>query len=157
VQRDWQFFLAAMSLEQSIPAAVADANPQPPYPLHETVVSKLDPQYVDFYNKHIINAQQVHYQPVSASRVGGRIIPGGSDNLPVGSTLDLSIGRVQTTGPDVKIRCFTPFGDAPSNGWPVMVYYHGGGWVLGNIDTENSVCTNMCVRAKCVVVNTDYR
>ncbi|KAJ5051736.1 uncharacterized protein L3040_001508 [Drepanopeziza brunnea f. sp. 'multigermtubi'] len=24
-----------------------------------------------------------------------------------------------------------------------MVYYHGGGWVLGNIDTENAVCTNM--------------
>lgn len=146
-----------MSLDHSMPTSLGESSPQPPYPLHESIVDRLDPQYVDFYNQYIINAQQVHYQPVSASRVGGKIIPGGSDNLPVGSTLDLSISRLQTQGPDVKIRCFTPDGEVPANGWPVMVYYHGGGWVLGTIDTENAVCTNMCVRANCVVVNTDYR
>lgn len=131
--------------------------PQPPYPLHPSVADKLDPQYVDFYNKHIINSQQVHYQPVAASRVGGKIIPGGSDNLPVGETRDVSIPRRETSGPDVKVRCFVPEGQAPSAGWPVMIYYHGGGWVLGNIDTENTVCTNMCKRARSVVVTTDYR
>jgi acetyl esterase/lipase len=38
-----------------------------------------------------------------------------------------------------------------------MLYYHGGGWVLGTIDTENAVCTNMCVRSNSVVITTDYR
>lgn len=130
---------------------------QPPYPLHESVKDKLHPEYVAFYNKYLINAQQVHYQPVAASRVGGKIIPGGSDPLPVGKTQDLAIQRQESEGPDVQIRCFTPEGNPPANGWPVMIYYHGGGWVLGNIATENAVCTNMCVRAKCVVITTDYR
>ena len=46
--------------------------PTPPYPLHESVVDRLDPQYRDFYNEYIVNQQQVHYQPVNASRTSGQ-------------------------------------------------------------------------------------
>lgn len=38
-----------------------------------------------------------------------------------------------------------------------MIYLHGGGWVLGNIDTENTVSTNLCGRAGYVVISVDYR
>lgn len=131
--------------------------PQPPYPLHPSIIDKLHPQYAAFYNEYLLNAQQVHYQPIAASRTGGKIIPGGSDPLPVGKTQDVSIKRKETTGPDVRVRCFTPPGEAPASGWPTMLYAHGGGWVLGNIDTENSACTNMCIRAQCVVITVDYR
>lgn len=132
--------------------------PQPPYPLHDSVRDKLDPEYVDFYNKHVINQQQVHFQPVEASRTSGILIPGGGPLLEVGKTEDISFRRRVTEGPDVTIRCFTPKGDKPSpNGWPVMLYFHGGGWVLGNINTENTVCTNLCARGNCIVVTVDYR
>lgn len=131
--------------------------PPPPYPLHESIKDKVHPEYKAFYEQYLLNAPQVHYQPVAASRVGGKIIPGGSDPLPVGKTEDIAIPRQATPGPDVTVRCFTPAGTPPPGGWPVMLYYHGGGWVLGTIDTENAVCTNMCVRANCVVINTDYR
>ncbi|KAE9380659.1 hypothetical protein N431DRAFT_477552 [Stipitochalara longipes BDJ] len=131
--------------------------PQPPYPLHPSVKDKLDPTYVDFYNKHIFDKQQVHLQPVSASRTSGILIPGGGPKLPVGKTEDIHLQRKQTDGPDVPIRVFTPEGEKPNDGWPVMVYYHGGGWVLGNIETENTVCTNLCKRANCVVISVDYR
>ncbi|KAK2750358.1 hypothetical protein FQN57_003838 [Myotisia sp. PD_48] len=135
--------------------------PQPPYPLHESVRDKLDPEYTKFYNEHIINLQQVHYQPVEASRTSGVLIPGAGPKLPVGKTEDVAIKRVESEGPDVMVRCFTPSVDennkAPEGGWPVLVYYHGGGWVLGNIETENVVCTNICNRARCVVVTVDYR
>lgn len=130
---------------------------QPPYPLHESVRDLLDPEYVAFYNKHVINNQQVHLQPVAASRTGGVLIPGAGPMLEVGKTQDLSIQRRASDGPPVPIRCFTPKGDAPAGGWPVMLYFHGGGWVLGNIDTENVVCSNLCVRGNCVVVTVDYR
>lgn len=148
-----------MSLDMAVtsPETALSSSSQPPYPLHESIVHKLDPQYVAFYNKYIINAQQVHYQPVSASRVGGKLIPGGGDNLPVAKAEDIAIQRKETSGPDVKVRAFTPEGTAPNDGWPVMIYFHGGGWVLGNIETENAVCTNMCNRAKSVVITTDYR
>jgi acetyl esterase/lipase len=131
--------------------------PQPPFPLHESVRDKLHPEYVQFYNKHIINNQQVHFQPVSASRVSGVLIPGSGPAPEVGKCRDFAIKRVESRGPDVMVRCFTPAGEKPADGWPVMVYFHGGGWVLGNIDTENNVCRHMCVRANCVVVSADYR
>ncbi|KAG0646011.1 AB hydrolase superfamily, partial [Hyphodiscus hymeniophilus] len=137
--------------------AVTPAGPQPPYPLHDSVKDKLDHDYIKFYNKHIIDKQQVQYQPVYASRSSGVLIPGAGPKLEVGRTEDLKIHRRETEGPDVQIRVFTPTGEKPPSGWPVMVYFHGGGWVLGNIDTENVVSTNLCARASCVVVSVDYR
>ncbi len=130
---------------------------QPPYFLHPTIKDKLDPVYADFYNKHIFDKQPVHLQPVAASRTSGVLIPGAGPKLPVGKTEDLRIRRRETDGPDIPIRVFTPEGERPSDGWPVMLYYHGGGWVLGNLDTENVVCTNLCARANCVVITVDYR
>ncbi|EER39664.1 alpha/beta hydrolase [Histoplasma capsulatum var. duboisii H88] len=130
----------------------------PPYPLHESVASKIHPEYVSFYNKHIINQEQVHLQPVAASRTSGVLIPGAGPLLPVGKQEDISIKRKESDGLDVNLRCFTPIAEkAPAGGWPVLIYFHGGGWVLGNIDTENVVCTNICSRAECVVITVDYR
>jgi triacylglycerol lipase len=137
--------------------SITASGPQPPYPLHESVRDKLDPSYVQFYNSYVIHQQQVHLQPISASRSSGILIPGGGPKLPVGKTEDLYIKRRETEGPDVPVRVFTPATPKPENGWPVMVYYHGGGWVLGNIETENTVCTNLCKRADCVVITVDYR
>lgn len=138
-------------------ASQSKAGPQPPYPLHDSVKDKLDLEYVKFYNEHIFDKQQVHLQPVAASRTSGILIPGGGPQLPVGSTKDYTFSRSQTEGPDVAVRVFTPEGTKPEGGWPLMVYYHGGGWVLGNIDTENTVCSHLCARANCVVVSVDYR
>lgn len=138
-------------------STMSQPQPQPPYPLHPSLKDHLDPEYVAFYNKYVINQQQVHYQPVSASRTSGVLIPGGGPLLDVGKTEDITFKRGETTGPDVTVRCFTPRGKTPAGGWPVMLYFHGGGWVLGNIDTENTVCTNLCNRGECVVVTVDYR
>ncbi|KAI9041666.1 alpha/beta hydrolase [Aspergillus affinis] len=132
-------------------------EPQPPYPLHDSVKDLLDPEYVKFYNQHVINLQQVHLQPVEASRTGGVLIPGGGPLLDVGKTEDITIQRRETEGPEILLRAFIPKGEKPASGWPVMLYFHGGGWVLGNINTENPVCTNLCVRGNCVVVTVDYR
>jgi acetyl esterase/lipase len=130
--------------------------PQPPYPLHESVVGRLSPEYVNFYNRFLINLQQAHYQPLAISRRGDAV-PGGSAELPVGQTLDLLIERRQSQGAPVPIRIFVPEGQAPEGGWPVMLFYHGGGWALGKLSTEQALCTNMCVRARAVVITTDYR
>lgn len=131
--------------------------PQPPYPLHPTIEDRIDPEYAAFYNNNVIDKQQVHHQSVEASRSSGILIPGAGPLLSVGKTADYAISRVESKGPDVKVRCFTPEGPKPADGWPVLIYFHGGGWVLGNIDTENVVSTNICARGKCVVVSVDYR
>lgn len=130
---------------------------QPPYPLHPAVLPRLAADYAAFYNEHLVDQQQVHLRPVEASRQSGVLIPGAGPLYPVARTEDFSIPRAASTGPDLKIRCFTPHGKKPAKGWPCLLYYHGGGWVLGNIDTENVIATNLCGRASCVVVSVDYR
>src|SRR5262249_10128145 len=41
--------------------------------------------------------------------------------------------------------------------FPVLVYFHGGGWVVGNLDTEDGICRRLTNSAGCVVVSVDYR
>ncbi|KAL4959215.1 alpha/beta hydrolase [Aspergillus stella-maris] len=134
------------------------SHPQPPYPLHELIRDLADPEFAKFYNQYLLHAPQVHYQPVAASRVGGKIIPGGTDPIPVGSTIDVQIPRTESSGPPVLVQVLVPPGAPPKpGGWPVFLWHHGGGWVLGNIDSENNLYTNLCVRANCVVITTDYQ
>ncbi|ETI21204.1 hypothetical protein G647_07548 [Cladophialophora carrionii CBS 160.54] len=129
----------------------------PPNPLHPSVQDRLHPEYVAFYNKYILHAQQVHLLPVEVARISGNVPPSHSKPLPVGKIHDLSLSRRETPGPEVPIRCFIPPGAPPRSGWPLVHYYHGGGWVFGDIDTENTVCTHICVRSRAVVITTDYR
>jgi acetyl esterase len=55
---------------------------------------------------------------------------------------------------DIPIRVYTPKGKAP---FPVLVYFHGGGWVIGNLDTHDSLCRSLANNAGCVVVSVGYR
>ena len=61
--------------------------------------------------------------------------------------------RVRVSGGYVPIRVLTPPG--PLRG--VVVYYHGGGWVLGGLDDTDAVARRLAQRSQCVVVVPDYR
>lgn len=130
-------------------------------PLDSSVKDKLDPEYVNFYNKYVCSNLPIvktHTYPVDFLRNNGNVMPGQSELLPVESTEDITIPRKHTKAPSgVPSRIFRPHGTAPEGGWPCFLWFHGGGWVLGNINTENSFATHMCEQAKCVVVNVDYR
>src|SRR6266436_5273285 len=54
----------------------------------------------------------------------------------------------------IAIRVYTPEGRAP---FPVLVYFHGGGWVIGNLETHDGVCRHLANAAGAVVVSVDYR
>jgi len=57
-------------------------------------------------------------------------------------------------GGDIPVRIYTPFGVGP---FPLTVYFHGGGFVLGNLDSHDHVCRHQCLAADCVVIAVDYR
>ena len=62
--------------------------------------------------------------------------------------------RIPGPGGDIPVRIYTPNGTAP---FPLLVYFHGGGWVLGGLDTHDGVCRALANGAGCVVVSVDYR
>ncbi|MBA3534888.1 MAG: alpha/beta hydrolase fold domain-containing protein, partial [Ardenticatenales bacterium] len=57
-------------------------------------------------------------------------------------------------GGDLLVRVYTPKGDGP---FPVLVYFHGGGWVIGTLDTYDASCRALTDEAACVVVSVAYR
>jgi acetyl esterase/lipase len=57
-------------------------------------------------------------------------------------------------GGALGLRIYTPLGAGP---FPLMVFYHGSGFVLCSLDTHDGLCRNLCAGGGCVVVSVDYR
>ncbi len=53
----------------------------------------------------------------------------------------------------LPVRIYRPEGDGPA---PVLVWYHGGGWVIGDIDTADSTARRLCAEGEVVVVSVEY-
>jgi acetyl esterase len=67
----------------------------------------------------------------------------------------LSVENRLIPGPqgDIPLRIYQPFSKAP---WPVLVYFHGGGWVLGDIETHDATMRLLCQQG-ILVIAVDYR
>ena len=74
------------------------------------------------------------------------------ENLPELHSIETS----SLPGPagDVPIRVYRPTDETDL---PVLVWFHGGGWVLGDLETGDLPSIVLCHRARCVVVSIDYR
>ncbi len=72
--------------------------------------------------------------PRYAGRIENRVVPGPGGELPV--------------------RIYRPEGLGPH---PILMFFHGGGFVLGSLDTAESVCRALSARSGSVVVSVDYR
>lgn len=57
-------------------------------------------------------------------------------------------------GAEIKVRIYTPEGEGP---FPLFVYYHGGGWVIGDLETADASCRMIANKTERVVVSVDYR
>jgi acetyl esterase len=57
-------------------------------------------------------------------------------------------------GGKLRLRVYTPHGTGP---FPLLVFYHGSGFVLCSLDTHDGICRNLCAGASCVVASVDYR
>jgi len=72
--------------------------------------------------------------------------------IAIGKTEDRSI-----PGPagDIPVRIYTPV--AAGGTGPVLIYYHGGGWVIGDLDTHDALCRSLANEAGCKVIAVHYR
>ena len=53
----------------------------------------------------------------------------------------------------IPIRIYTPEGSGP---FPVLVYFHGGGWVIGDLDSHDALCRSLANGTGCITVAVDY-
>ncbi len=58
--------------------------------------------------------------------------------------------------PSIPVRVYTPAEGGPGLR-PALVFFHGGGWVLGDIETVDNLCRRLANASGCVVVSVDYR
>ena len=64
---------------------------------------------------------------------------------------------VSYNGIQVPVRVYHPFSAQSQNSLPALVYLHGGGWTIGDLDTHDVLCRSLCLQADVVVVSVDYR
>ncbi len=82
------------------------------------------------------------------SEAGAALRPVGPD---VGSIVD---GTLPGPAGDLAYRLYRPASPGPH---PVIVYFHGGGWVLGSAVSDDPFCRDLCGRTDALVVSVDYR
>lgn len=62
--------------------------------------------------------------------------------------------RIPGPAGDIPVRIYRPEARAPL---PAMVFFHGGGWVLGDLEMVDAICRILANAAHCVTVSVDYR
>ena len=77
--------------------------------------------------------------------------PANPSPVPVGAVRDVII-----PGPAgvIPVRLYTPTGPGPH---PLVVFFHGSGFVLLDLDTHDDICRRLCAGASCLVASVDYR
>ncbi len=96
-------------------------------------------------------AARAQHQPAAVARV---VLGGRARGVAVEDTrLDVSAG---TADGRVPVRIYRGRW-APAQGAPLVIAFHGGGWVLGNLQQGDWVCSELAAQLSAVVVSVDYR
>src|SRR5437773_12164489 len=99
-----------------------------------TVVRPFDELSVEEARAAIVTLSAAAGEGEDVARVENRTVPGPRGEIPV--------------------RVYTPEGRAP---FPVLVYFHGGGWVIGNLETHDGLCRHLANAAGAAGGSADYR
>jgi acetyl esterase len=62
--------------------------------------------------------------------------------------------RVPGPAGDVPVRLYAPPGAGP---WPLLVWVHGGGWVIGDVPSYDALCRRLALAVPAIVVSVEYR
>jgi acetyl esterase/lipase len=113
----------------------------------------LDPQAKAFLEQiAALGGQPLSAMPVAEARQTMEMLATmRAADAPVAAVVDRTV-----PGPAgaIPVRIYRPNGTAP---FPLLVYFHGGGWVLGSIATHDGICRSLAAGAGCVVVSVEYR
>ena len=118
---------SAVALLPEIRALLDQMDARGRPPLHRQAVAQARAFYVE-------DSPALIGPAAAVASVAGRAVPGPAGDLPV--------------------RVYTPEGEPP---FPIVVWFHGGGWVVGTLDTYDPLCRALAAAVPAVVVSVDYR
>jgi acetyl esterase len=145
--------------------AASCAGPREMMPLtpeQQAVVDRTDPQMravLDAYHSlnplpiETLTVEKARQQPTMADAVKKLESERNMSTAPeaVGGVAPATIkGELG----DVPVRIYTPEGNGP---FPTLIYFHGGGWVIGTLDAYDASCRALTNQARCQVISVDYR
>jgi acetyl esterase len=78
--------------------------------------------------------------------------------MPAGvATREVKIARAAAEGGDLAARLYRPASVAARAPLPALVWFHGGGWVIRDLDTDDVLCSELCLAANAAVLSVAYR
>ena len=96
-----------------------------------------------------------HLLPVAQARVNFEsLFAGLGAKEAVSAVADHAI---PVEGATVPARSYRPAGAAEGDALGLVVYFHGGGWLLGSVDSHDGICRALANASGCVVLNVGYR
>ena len=122
-------------------------------PLNHETATALDPQAKAVIDLVIKSGRPPYHQlsPKDARQMFRETRPASTPPAP-------AIGEVKDLRADtVPIRLYRPAGVPASTLLPALVFFHGGGWVIGDLETHDVLCRQITAGAGISVVNVDYR
>ena len=113
----------------------------------------LDPQVQAVIELIIKSGRPAYNQlsPKDARQLFRETRPASTPTPPqIGAVSDLLAGQI-------PVRTYRPAGVAADTGLPALVFFHGGGWVIGDLETHDVLCRQITAAAEIEVIAVDYR
>jgi acetyl esterase len=108
---------------------------------------------------HRPNAPLFHTLPIEKARIESQkmYFAGRPDAPEVAEVRDIVAERAEAAGGPLKMRLYRPLGAEDHEALPALLWYHGGGWTIGDIASYDVVCRQLANAADCAVVSVAYR
>lgn len=125
-------------------------------PIHPSMIGKMDPIFVELYNEHVANTPNKPIDLPVLRQNYSKIYSYGTAPAPeIDNVKDITFPSFD--GEEVGLRIYRPNGVADDVVLPVHIDFHGGGWGLGDLNTESHILKHYVDLAKVCVIDVDYR
>jgi acetyl esterase/lipase len=103
-----------------------------------------------------LDAKEARKQPTPADAVK-KVLEERDENTEPQDVANVDNRTIDGPAGDIDVRIYKPASVREGKTLPVVLYIHGGGWVIADLDTYDASARTLCNSAHCIVVSTDYR
>ena len=114
----------------------------------------LDPQAKVLFDALGITDRKLENMTPEAARELGKAMVAARRQMGIEAVHEVRDVKIPGPGGEIPVRIYTPDIAKPA---PALIYFHGGGWVLGDLESHDHVCRSLANRVPCVVLSVDYR